>query len=192
MIHPLCIVQARLGSTRLPGKMLLGLGGMTLIERAVRTATLAFGWDNVIVAHPDTPENAPLVAELERISARRFAWAGPENDVLSRVYHCSHTYRWHPDSVIVRYTPDDPWKDVASLRRVAAGERLPVEMGGEAFTLAQLDRAYTRPWHTHEEKEHITHALFPIAPPKPPAGVWSIDTQADYDAAIAELERGVA
>lgn len=208
MAPPLCIIQARYNSTRIPGKMLLKLGDETLIARGFRIACAAFGYDNVIVAIPKSDEDGPLGNELgrlddpiippeSRIGAKVFAWDGPEDDVLARFYCCAHSYRWHPESVIVRYTPDDPFKTVSALRRVANGERLPVELGGEAFTLAQLYIAHQR-FHgrffrvTDDDsvpREHITHALFQMAPPKPPPGVWTIDTQEDYEAAVAQVAR---
>ena len=118
-VPPLCIIQARWDSKRLPGKMLLKLGDETLITRAWRIACEAFGESNCVVATPKA-EN-PLIEELRRIGAVVFQWAGPEWDVLSRLYACAHTYRWHPDSVIVRYTPDDPFKSVEALRPPVIG-----------------------------------------------------------------------
>ena len=178
-LPPLCILQARYHSTRLPGKMLLTLGDETLIARGWRIACEAFDRAHCVVAIPATDEPGPLGDELRRLGATIFAWDGPEDDVLSRFYHCAHRYRWHPDSIIVRYTPDDPFKDMPSLRRVAAGWRLPVEQGGEAFTLAMLDAAY----HDSKGREHLTYALFPTASPHPPPGIWTIDTAEDLAAA---------
>jgi hypothetical protein len=88
----------------------------------------------------------------------------------------------------VRVTADDPFKVPASLRAVAAGERLPVEFGGEAFLLKQLN-AVAGATLTRAQREHITHALFRIPPPKPPPGIWTVDTQADLDAARGALEQ---
>jgi spore coat polysaccharide biosynthesis protein SpsF len=195
---PLAIIQARMGSKRLPGKVLLPIAGRTLIHRVWATTVEAFGYDHTVVAYPDTPENEPLRTELARICAIRFAWNGPENDVLGRFHACAHTYRWHPDSVIVRVTADDPFKDVLSMRRVAAGERLPVELGGEAFTLAMLDAAIDAtdaerygcfPGDMYSRKrEHITYIMFPTPPPPPPPGVWSIDTSEDYAAVCSAMD----
>lgn len=189
-IPPLCIIQARYHSTRLPGKMLLTLGGETLIARACKRARFVFGPEHCVVAIPATDSDGPLGDELRRLSANVFAWNGDESDVLTRFWACAHTYRWHPDSVIVRYTPDDHRKDVGSLRRVADGERLPVEQGGEAFTLAMLDEANNDYCRVPRARpcEHITYALFKAAPPAAPPGIWTIDTQADYDAAKAIVE----
>lgn len=221
-LPPLCIIQARYRSTRLPGKMLrtlpyreyamvpsttgglvdrvpMGPGEKTLIARGHRIAVDAFGRENVVVAIPATDEPGPLGEELRRIGATVFAWDGPENDVLGRFYHCAHTYRWHPDTVIVRYTPDDPFKKVHELRRVAGGERLPVEIGGEACTLRILGEAMQREpmWFSpviagdepvfNDRREHITHALFPTLPPPlpPPGQIWTVDTEDDLQRARA-------
>lgn len=183
---PLAIVQARIGSTRLPGKMLLPLAGKPLVWHAWNAAVKAFGAGNVVCALPASQENDQLASVLVGLSATVFRWAGPENDVLGRFHACAHRYRWHPDSVIVRVTPDDPRKDAEIMSRhlVACGQRVPVELGGEAFTLAMLDDAERRlsmALDSHK-REHLTHALFPYPPPPPPPGVWTVDTQEDYEA----------
>lgn len=190
---PLAIVQARLGSTRLPRKMLLPLADRPLIWWAWSTARLAFGTDNTVVAMPDGPDNDELADTVRGFGGTVFRWDGPEDDVLGRFWHCAHRYRWHPDSVIVRVTPDDPFKTVQDMKRVARGERRPVEMGGEAFTLAMLDRwrmgQYAGQYQVGEgwvddyrPVEHITHLMIGSAPAAP-AGLWTVDTQADYEAA---------
>lgn len=176
-----------MGSKRLPGKVLLPIGGMPLIEHVWRRAVKAFGKRNTVVAYPNMAENAPLVAVLESLGAQRFAWDGPENDVLGRFFHCAHRYRWHPDSVIVRVTADDWRKSPAMMKRVAKGERLPVELGAEAFTLAMLDHAQATVGLESDKREHLTHALFPTEPPKAPAGIWTIDTAEDLAAAESAL-----
>ena len=207
MISPLAIIQARLNSTRLPRKMLLTLGGETLIERGHRIAVEAFGAEHVLVAIPAGDEPGPLGDELRRIGASIFSWEGPESDVLSRMYHAAHSRRWHPDSVIVRITAEDPFKDPAAMRRVAAGERLPVEIGGEAFTLGMLDAAMERlsgalppdpdrpvcvPVVREFVREHITYALFVNDPPPPPPGCWTVDTAEDLTQARSAIGRSHA
>jgi spore coat polysaccharide biosynthesis protein SpsF len=184
MTPPLCILQARLGSTRLPHKMLLTLCNETLIARGWRMACETFGAENCVVAIPASITQIPLESELRHIGARYVAWDGAEHDVLGRFHHVAHRFRWHPDSIIVRWTSDDAWKDKACCWRVVHGERLPAELGAEAFTLGMLDAAYHREDHPHR-REHITYALFGSLPPAAPPGLSTIDTAADYAAACA-------
>jgi len=185
-IPPLAIVQARMGSTRLPGKVLMGLCGKPLWWHAWNAAVQAFGPENVVVAMlAASTENDVLAESCAMHGARVYRWDGPEKDVLGRFHACAHRYRWHPDSVIVRVTPDDPRKDPAIMRRVASGERFHVEQGAEAVTLAMLDGARERlHWpYRHFAREHITRALFPTDPPPPPddGTPWTVDTQEDLD-----------
>ena len=184
---PLAIVQARMASTRLPNKVLLPLAdGRPILAWVVERAVAAFGPTNVVVATTANPSNAPILSWCSDHGVRVEAWPGPEADVLSRFYHVAHAYRWNPDSVIVRVTADDPFREVEAMWRVAAGERLPVEQGAEAFTLAMLDEAHVYyACGPSETREHITDALFPCRVPSPTDGrVWTVDTAEDYERAV--------
>jgi len=190
---PLCIIQARYASVRLPGKMCMMLGDETLAARSWRIACAAFGKANSVVAIPARDEDGPLGEELRRIGATIFAYLGDESDVLGRFRACAWQYRWHPDSIIVRYTADDPFKDLRALHRVACGERLPVEIGGEAFTLGKLEETWQRLSRVADSylHEHLTNALFATDPPPCPPGAWTIDTLDQLNAArvkLAEME----
>lgn len=183
---PLAIVQARIGSTRLPGKMLLDLGGHPLVWWAWKASVEAFGAESVVCALPASAENDELAGVIEGFGGFALRCPGPESDVLGRFHYVAHLCRWHPDSVIVRVTADDPFKGSYMMQWVAAGGRMSAEQGGEAFTLAMLDDAQSRcdnPVH----REHITFAIHGTLPTPPPPGVWTIDTQADLDAARAWL-----
>lgn len=176
--------------------MCADLGGYPLIWWAWNAAVQAFGWQNVVVAMPANAENDVLHKVVLAMDSGRpwvarnvqvFRWKGPEADVLGRIHHCAHAYRWHPNSVIVRVTPDDPWKVPEVMRLVASGERHPVEIGGEAFTLAMLDDAYAHA----EEREHLTHAIPALAgPPQVPEGVWTVDTAEDLARCRQLLDEG--
>lgn len=179
-MKPLAIIQARLGSTRLPGKVLMEVGGRSLVRRAWDASCAAFGCDHVVITVPSG--DAELIEHIQEFGGCVEPWDGDENDVLGRFWSVAHKYRWHPESVIVRVTPDDPFKDPRQMVRVASGERLPVETGGEAFTLAQLDEWM---WMSlqGEEREHIGHLVPGDAPPCPPGRGWTVDTLADLEAA---------
>ena len=60
-IENLCIVQARTGSTRLPGKVLLNLGGKTVLARVLERAAASRSLSEVAVATGIGAENLPIV-----------------------------------------------------------------------------------------------------------------------------------
>lgn len=189
-VVPLVIIQARLTSARLEEKMLLQLSGETLVARAWRLAGEAFGAENCVVAIPAHDHTGPLGHELRRIKATVFAWDGDESDVLGRFWFCAHRYRWHPGSIIVRWTPDDWNKSTVLCRRVVFhGERWPVEQSCEAFTLSMLDRANETYRDDEYRREHITYAIFGAhTPPQCPPGMWTIDDHDQYRAARLMVE----
>lgn len=169
--------------------MLQKLGTKTLIHHAWDLASEWFDPDCVLVSIPETDGDSALAAELDRINATYFAEPDiPEQDVLARITATAHRYRWHPDSTIVRWTPDDPFKTWDLVDCAVNGWRPAVESGAEAFTLAMLDYAN----ETSHEREHITLALFPNAAPAPEAAPhpWTIDTPEDLAAANAWLAQG--
>jgi spore coat polysaccharide biosynthesis protein SpsF (cytidylyltransferase family) len=184
-MNVLCVIQARYGSKRLPGKMLMKLGGETLIERGYRLACGAFGKESVVIATPLTEENSPLHAEVKRLVAR-YTFYGEDDDVLLRFYRTAQLHG-NP-STIHRWTCDDWRKDPEMCRRVVSGETgIPVEIGGEAFTFAQL-----KEWHETVTdpflREHIGHLITPNPVSPPDDGLpWSIDTQEQLEAANNSL-----
>lgn len=97
------IIQARLGSTRLPMKSLLTLRGLPLIDWVATRVSKARRVDEVIVAIPDTPLDDALAAHLE---SRKINFIrGPEGDVLKRFAMASEqTGADH----IVRVCADNP------------------------------------------------------------------------------------
>ena len=97
------IIQARMGSTRLPGKVMKDLGGDTVLARVVcrvRRATLT---GEVLIATTTKPADDAIVEECRRLSAQFFR--GEENDVLDRYYHAARTAC---AEAIVRITSDCP------------------------------------------------------------------------------------
>jgi spore coat polysaccharide biosynthesis protein SpsF len=100
------IVQARMGSTRLPGKVLMDLGGETVLARVVRRLRRARLIDEIVVATTNSAADQSIVRECQRLPARVFR--GEENDVLDRYYQAAQ--RIGADG-IVRITSDCPLID---------------------------------------------------------------------------------
>jgi spore coat polysaccharide biosynthesis protein SpsF len=108
------IIQARVGSTRLPGKVLEDLGGHSVLEWVVRAARAATEIDTVIVA-TSTAAADDAVADLAD-SLGVAVIRGSEDDVLSRFVAALDA---HPADAVVRLTADCPLLDPTLIDAVA-------------------------------------------------------------------------
>jgi spore coat polysaccharide biosynthesis protein SpsF len=108
------VIQARTGSTRLPGKVLEDLGGRPVLEWVVRAAQAATQIDTVVVA-TSTLAGDDVVADLAD-SLGVPVVRGSENDVLSRYVAALDAY---PADAIVRLTADCPLLDPSLIDAVA-------------------------------------------------------------------------
>ena len=77
-----CVIQARLGSTRLPGKVLYPIGGRSVIEWVVRRCEESPAVDATYVAVGDEPENDALTELCRRRDIQSVR--GPEHNLLAR------------------------------------------------------------------------------------------------------------
>lgn len=100
------IIQARMGSSRLPGKTMDTICGKPLIYYSVKRALQANCVDKVIVATTDNELDD--IVEQWCIDNEIECFRGSENDVLDRYYQCSMKYNL---DIIVRVTADDPFID---------------------------------------------------------------------------------
>jgi spore coat polysaccharide biosynthesis protein SpsF len=100
------IIQARMGSTRLPAKMLSDLHGQSLFSRVVDRTRAIPGVDVVVLATTTEADDDVLVMEAERLGLAVFR--GSTDDVLSRFAGAA---RMVNASIVVRITADDPFKD---------------------------------------------------------------------------------
>ena len=101
------IVQARMGSTRLPGKVMKKIVGIPSIEIILKRLKKSKEAEKVIVATYKNEENEVLIKHLKKIKADYFC--GNENDVLNRFYKAAKKYK---AKIIVRITGDCPLVDV--------------------------------------------------------------------------------
>ncbi|MCS6775821.1 MAG: glycosyltransferase family protein [Chloroherpetonaceae bacterium] len=197
MMRVVTIVQARMGSSRFPGKVMRPLGGQPVLERVLQRVRQSHLHGEMVVATSYLEQDDPITEWCQQ--ARIACFRGSERDVLERYYQCALLYR---ADVIVRVTADSPLLDPEILDAVIAtqlqGEAdyvccrdLPAGIGQETFTFAALECAFesaTRP----QDREHvITYftehpALFRLCLLDPPAGLhlpdWRItlDTEQDY------------
>lgn len=109
------IVQARMASTRLPGKILKTVMDKPLLEYQLERLQRVNNADKLIVATTDHGEERPIVELCERMGVAYFR--GSEADVLARYYGAASEYG---AEVVVRVTSDCPLIDPAVVERVIA------------------------------------------------------------------------
>jgi spore coat polysaccharide biosynthesis protein SpsF len=171
------LIQARMGSTRLPCKMLLCLHGLPVIDWVVRRTATSRLLTRIVVAVPDTPLDDVLDAHLRAQGIEVFR--GPEQDVLKRFASAADALIGaEPDALIVRVCADNPliWGgeiDALIRRRQALGtapdsyvynhvplnNHYPDGLGAEIISadlLRLLDAEAVRPEHREHCLSYIT------------------------------------
>ncbi len=108
------IVQARMGSSRLPGKVLRPLAGRTVLGRVVRAARDSGVLADLVVATSVDPVDDAVVAECARLDVP--VHRGPVDDVLSRFVGALDA---HPGDAVMRFTADCPLLDPEIVTLVA-------------------------------------------------------------------------
>lgn len=85
------LITARLKSTRLPGKLLIDIGGRKVIEHVIDRTKLISGLDEIILCTSTDPQDDPLIdiADQEGVSSFR----GSAEDVLDRLLNASRTFQ---------------------------------------------------------------------------------------------------
>ncbi|MBZ0305533.1 MAG: aminotransferase class III-fold pyridoxal phosphate-dependent enzyme, partial [Anaerolineae bacterium] len=100
------IVQARMGSTRLPNKVMKPIGGIPMIELLLSRLSQAKEVDKIVVATSVDVRNRPLVEHVRKLGYA--CEQGSENDVLARFVQAA---KKHHADVVVRITGDCPLVD---------------------------------------------------------------------------------
>ena len=163
-MNVLAIIQARMGSTRLPGKVLLSLEGKTVIEHVVERVKCAKLVDEVIVATSININNLPLIRVCAEKNIRVFC--GSEEDVLDRFFQLAKLL---VPAHIVRITADCPVIDPAIIDKIIAthflenadytsntiDETYPDGLVIEIFTYKSLTQAWNEA-SLSSEREHVT------------------------------------
>lgn len=162
------IVQARMTSTRLPGKVLQDLEGETVLARGLNRLRCARLIDEVLVATTDRAADDPIVAEC-----RKYAVAvarGDQNDVLDRYFRAAQLAK---AEVVVRITSDCPLIDPeVTDQTIAAFLEASPDYASNALTRTYprgLDTevmssaALARAWQSAQkpyEREHVTPYIY--------------------------------
>jgi spore coat polysaccharide biosynthesis protein SpsF len=201
------IIQARMGSTRLPGKVLKDLSGKTVLERVISRIRRSQLIEHVIVATSTAAADSVIVDECERLSTDFFR--GNEADVLDRYYRAAQQSR---ADAIVRITSDCPLIDPAvsdQTIRAYLDEQpdyasntqprtYPRGLDTEVMTFRALEAAWREAREPYQ-REHVTPYLY-MHPERfkllsVSGGVdysqnrWTLDTAEDLDLLRAVYDR---
>jgi spore coat polysaccharide biosynthesis protein SpsF len=205
MYRIVAIIQARLGSSRLPGKMLLDLGGHPILFWVITRLNQAKRLSEVILATTDKDHDDPLAALGHQLELPVFR--GNETDVLGRFQEAARMYN---ADLIVRICADNPLIAPEEIDRLvdfylaclteggdplrmyafnhipAMETRYPNGLGAEILSiqlLERLDYLSDQPLH----REHVTLYLwehpdaFDIRPVPAPAELAHPEMKLDVD-----------
>ena len=167
MIGTLALVQARMGSKRLPGKVLKRIDGKPLIEILLQRLSMSKDIDKISLVTGLGVENDSLVDCVEKLGYEVFR--GSEDDVLDRYYQAAKLYR---PEVVVRITGDCPLidpnivDDVIELYKKSKADyasninppTYPDGLDTEVFSFRALENAH-RNATTNYDREHVTPFL---------------------------------
>ena len=166
-IRVLCIVQARLTSTRLPDKVLMSLGSddLSILEHVYNRLSVSSKIDEIVFAIPDAASNNKLFDFL--IENHISAFRGDEDNVLNRFYQCAKKY---PAPIIIRATCDNPLVDwnianqaisllIESGADYILTKGFPLGSSVEIMTFQALEKAFINA-SKEAEFEHVTPYIY--------------------------------
>ena len=196
------IIQARIGASRLPNKVLLNLHGYSIIEWVYRRVSQAKKIDQILFALPDAAQDDILAWYMKSIGAEIFR--GSENDLVDRYYQ---TAKYASADVVVRICADNPLicaSEIDSLidffqkkqcdyayNHIPKGNSYPDGLGAEICQMKLLEDINEQA-NKPEYREHLfnyiwnktdQYQIMTFDPPQElayPTLKLDIDTMADY------------
>lgn len=163
----LAIVQARMGSIRLPGKVMRDVGGMPILELLLTRLVRSQSIDQVIVATTINSIDDCIEQLAQELGFETFR--GSENDVLERLYTAAEIYG---GDIIVRITGDCPLVDPAIVDSIVGLYKIgnvdyvsntnpptfPDGLDVEVFSFSALQRTHLEA-DTRSQREHVTQYI---------------------------------
>lgn len=202
------IVQARMTSTRLPGKVVKKVLGKPLLEYQIERLKRVKLADEIVVATTINEADQPVVNLCDRISVPYFR--GSEADVLSRYHGAAKARQAH---TVVRLTADCPIIDPHVVDRVIGFylnhdskfdyvsncllRTYPRGMDTEVFSFRALNEAFNEATE-QQDREHVTPFMYRQPQRYRLANVsyhedqshhrWTVDTQEDFELIMRIIE----
>ena len=161
-----CIIQARLGSTRLPQKVLLNLDDQnSTLFYVINQLKFCKKIEEIVIATTNLKQDDVIEDFIKSIGMKCFR--GNEKDVLDRFYNCAKKYEF---DVIVRITADCPLIDPEIVDKIIESfdsedyisntleNSFPKGLDVEIFTFSTLQRAWEES-KLPSEREHVTQFI---------------------------------
>lgn len=164
--HVVGIIQARMGSLRLPGKMLKKLGNHRIIDWVVQRMKQSIEIDELVLATTENSADDELAAIAIAHGIKVFR--GSESDVVDRFFRCASI---HKADAVVRICADNPFVDATEVDRAVQlfratrkeyvfnhvpkyGNQYPDGFGAEVFAAELLEEMSK--YAVDEEREHLS------------------------------------
>jgi spore coat polysaccharide biosynthesis protein SpsF len=178
------IIQARMGSDRLPGKSMMDLAGVPLVGRILERVKRCDRLDDIVLAVPATDDNRVLVGLGEQYGVTVFA--GSETDLVERYYQAAVEAR---ADIIVRLPADNATPEPGEIDRIvdfhlSLGRRgfssnltaigdseYPNGIGAEVFDFSLLEEARLRR-PDDQQREHVHLNFFDYTTNTPVDSDW--------------------
>lgn len=196
-MYNIAVIQARMGASRLPGKVMMELIGKPVLWHVVSRVRRSSYVDEVVVATTFQREDLEIVKYCSNEGVRVFA--GSEDDVLDRYYQVSKLFK--PDNVI-RITADCPLHDPSVIDQVVGKhiqesndytsntmeETFPDGLDCEAVKFSVLKDSWEKA-RMASEREHVTQYIIKNSKYKKGSVTsqvyrgnerWTLDTEEDY------------
>ena len=192
------VLQARMGSSRLPGKVLLAIGKHTLLEHIFCRVARSLSGAELVVATTELPEDDAIVEASRRHGVPMFR--GEKLNVLDRYFQCALVNGFQH---IVRLTADNPFVDIEEMDHLIhlhlkeqadfsySFNSLPIGCGAEVFSFNALEKSH-REGHDAHHIEHVDEFILdniaqfsvrsldvPVSKNKPQVRL-TVDTPDDY------------
>ena len=135
MFRIVLIIQARMGSTRLPGKTILPLAGEPLLSRIIERLHRCRKLSDIVLAIPDSPEN-DILAEIAAQNNTE-CFRGSEDDLIERYYQ---TASYMQADFIVRFPADNPIPEPSEIDRII-DHHLKLKRPGFSTNIQQIYRS---------------------------------------------------
>jgi len=161
LVKYLCIIQARVNSTRLPSKVMLDLAGKTLLERVYQSVSKSKRINKIVVATSNQKTDDIIKLKLDELNIA--CYRGDLDNVLKRFYDTATEFKAEN---IIRITADNPLMDGIIIDElIELYESKDVEysmfsnaiygLSAEVFSFKSLQKAYENARNDYD-KEHVT------------------------------------